>query len=159
MRQGLFVALVIAAVSVFGCSKNEGASSKCGASTDSGSCNSCCRANGANGYKYTGAGTCGCLGGTDTGSAPAPGGATSFAGTYKSNWGPTVFTQAGSTVSATYARGTMTCTASGNALDCDWREGAAAGKARLTKDASGVIAGTWGNGVSPTNGGPWNFSP
>jgi hypothetical protein len=159
MRQGFFAALVIAAVGVFGCSKNEGASSKCGASVDSSSCTSCCHANGANGYKYTGAGTCACLGGTDTGSASPGGGMTSFAGTYKSNWGPTVFTQSGSTVSATYARGSMTCAASGNALDCTWREGAATGKARLTKDASGVIAGTWGNGLSATNGGPWNFSP
>ncbi len=160
MRQGFFAALVIAALGVFGCSKNEGASSKCGASTDSGSCNSCCHANGASGYKYTGAGTCGCLGGNDTSSAPAPGGATaSFGGTYKSNWGPTVFAQDGPRVVASYARGNMTCMASGSALDCDWHEGAAFGKARLTKNANGTIAGTWGNHASSTDGGPWLFSP
>ena len=164
MRHGFIFALAIAVIGVSllgGCSKNEAASSKCGASSDSSSCNSCCRANGANGYKYTGAGTCGCLGGTDTSSAPAPGGGTTtnFAGTYKSNWGTTVFTQTGANVNATYARGTVTCVASGPSLDCDWREGAASGKARLTKDSSGAIKGTWGNRASATDGGPWLFSP
>jgi hypothetical protein len=164
MRQGFIFALAIAVIGVSlleGCSKNEGASSRCGASTDTSSCESCCHANGANGYKYTGAGTCACLGGTDTGSAPAPGGgaATSFAGTYKSNWGPTVFAQAGSTVTATYSRGNMTCKAAGSALDCDWREGAASGKAHLVKNANGTLTGTWGNRASATDGGPWLFSP
>ena len=160
MRQGFIFALAIAALGLFGCSKNEAASSRCGASTDSSACEGCCHANGANGYKYTGAGTCGCLGGNTTSSAPAPGVATaSFAGTSKSNWGPTVFAQDGVRVVATYARGNMTCMASGSALDCDWHEGATFGKARLTKNASGTITGTWGNRASATDGGPWLFSP
>ena len=53
----------------------------------------------------------------------------------------------------------MTCLAVGSTLECDWREASAAGKAKLTKEADGSIKGTWGNGSSATNGGPWLFNP
>ena len=53
----------------------------------------------------------------------------------------------------------MTCKASGSALDCDWHEGAASGKAHLVKNISGTLTGTWGNRASSTDGGPWLFTP
>jgi hypothetical protein len=162
MRQGILFALVIALAGVFGCSKNDAATSQCNASADTTSCESCCHANGANGYSYAGSGSCSCLGGKASAgstSAPSTGGTPSFAGTYRSNWGATVFTQTGSQVTAKYPRGSMTCAASGSALDCDWREGSMAGKAHLVKEPNGSIDGTWGNGSSATNGGPWVFNP
>ncbi|MEO7328285.1 MAG: hypothetical protein ABI193_06890 [Minicystis sp.] len=161
MRLGIIMALGLAALAITGCAKNEAASAACAASTDSSSCESCCKTNGANGYKYVGGGTCGCLGGKEGAATPAPvvgGGATSFAGTYKSTWGPTVFTQDGAKVNAKYPNGSMTCTPTGPTLDCDWREAASFGKARLTRDASGSLRGTWGNGGSATNGGSWIFN-
>ena len=157
--RGIMWVLVVAVAAAVGCSKNEAASAQCGASADATSCQACCTSNGANGYKYTGANTCSCLGGKSSGSTPATGAAASFAGPYKSNWGSTVFAQDGSRVTANYPSGSMSCNATGNVLDCDWHDGALAGKARLTKDASGAISGTWGNGASNTNGGSWNFSP
>lgn len=84
---------------------------------------------------------------------------TAFAGTYTSTWGTTTFEQNGSSVTAKYPRGTLSCLANGASLTCDWFEGASRGKAVLTKNADGTITGTWGNGSSATNGGPWRFSP
>jgi hypothetical protein len=124
-------------------------------------CESCCTTNGASGYKYMS--TCTCLGSNGKGPAAAAGAGstttTSFAGTYNSTWGKAVVTQAGNKVNVAYARGTMTCTAAGNALDCDWREGATSGRAKLVKETSGAIRGTWGNGASDSNGGAWVFTP
>lgn len=103
-----------------------------------------------------------------TGSAPAvttaaatttAAAATKFAGAYSSNWGTTTFEQNGSSVTAKYPRGTLSCLAVGDHLTCDWFEGNMRGKASLTKNADGTITGTWGNGSSATDGGPWRFSP
>lgn len=85
--------------------------------------------------------------------------ASTFAGTYTSTWGTTTFQQNGSAVTAKYPRGTLSCIASGMALTCDWFEGSSRGKAALVKNADGSISGSWGNGSSATNGGPWRFSP
>ncbi len=82
-----------------------------------------------------------------------------FEGTYESNWGNTTFRQVGTTVTAKYPKGRMTCTASGKSLDCTWFEGSARGKALLTLQPNGNITGTWGKGTSATNGGPWTFTP
>ena len=155
-------AVFAACVAAAGCSNNEAASRACSAMTDSASCSACCTSNGANGHKIASGSPCGCLGGDGSGkSAPAPAAAAavSFAGTYKSAWGATVFTQQGNQVSATYPNGTMACVPNGSTLDCNWREAASSGKALLTKDASGGITGTWGTGTSATNGGPWVFTP
>jgi hypothetical protein len=91
-----------------------------------------------------------------TGATPA---AVSFAGNYKSAWGQTVFAQTGNQVSATYPNGTIACVATGNVADCDWKEAKGVGKARLVKEASGAIKGTWGMNASATDGGAWNFTP
>lgn len=81
-----------------------------------------------------------------------------FEGTYKSNWGSTTFLEVGSTVTAKYPKGTMTCSTAGDVLTCDWFEGGSRGKALLTRQSNGDISGTWGNGTSATNGGPWSFT-
>lgn len=81
-----------------------------------------------------------------------------FEGTYSSNWGTTTFRETGTTVTAKYPKGTMTCKATGDTLDCDWFEGGARGKATLTRQSNGNISGTWGKGSSATNGGPWLFT-
>jgi hypothetical protein len=153
-------ALIVTLVAAMACSKNESATAACGAPKDTESCNACCTSNGATGYKFI-SGTCECLGGDSKGGGAKPpvAAGVTFAGTYKSNWGPTVFTQTGNTVNAKYPNGSMTCQAAGSALDCDWREGALAGRAKLAKQADGSIRGTWGNGASATAGGSWTFLP
>ena len=82
-----------------------------------------------------------------------------FRGTYRSTWGDTVFTQAGKVVVARYPDGTLDCMAAGSTLDCSWKEGSGFGKARLTKQASGSIQGTWGNATDDHDGGQWTFIP
>ena len=142
-----FAGLLIAAgAAITGCAKNDAATAACSSMTGAESCNGCCTTNGATGYKYMTA--CTCLGssGKPAAAAAAPGSTTSFAGTYKSTFGQAVVTQVGNDVSVKYARGNMTCTAAGNALDCSWREGATSGRAKLVKETSGTIRGTWGNG-------------
>lgn len=153
--------LAIGSFGAAGCSKNEAATTACSSMHDSDSCSACCTTNGASGHKYATGSTCSCLGGASkaaptTKSAPAT---ASFAGTYKTNWGPTVFAQNGTAIAATYPNGSMTCQPSGNTLDCDWKEAKAAGKAKLTKEADGSLKGTWGTGTSATNGGAWLFTP
>jgi hypothetical protein len=55
--------MLVVALLLLGCSKNEAASQACkGATADSDTCNNCCKANGASGYTYVN-GQCGCLGG------------------------------------------------------------------------------------------------
>jgi hypothetical protein len=92
---------------------------------------------------------------------PGPSGneaaAGSFAGVYVSTWGDTTFTENGSNVKGKYPGGVLDCTSSGANLDCSWREGSGSGKARLTRQLSGDISGTWGNGASATDGGSWLF--
>jgi hypothetical protein len=82
-----------------------------------------------------------------------------FRGTYRSHWGDTVFSQAGKVVVARYPDGTLDCMAAGATLDCSWKEGSGSGKARLTKEASGAIVGTWGNAADDHDGGKWTFVP
>jgi hypothetical protein len=89
-----------------------------------------------------------------TGGPPA-----SFAGKYDSAWGVTTFTQEGTRVTGKYPKGNLSCSAAGNTLECDWREATTLGKARLIKQANGKLSGTWGDGDSATNGGPWVFTP
>src|SRR5262245_46482633 len=82
--------------------------------------------------------------------------AVTFSGTYRAAWGDTVFTQSGSAVNASYTGGALSCTAKESTLDCTWKEGAASGKALLTRSADGTIEGTWGNGESSKDGGKWS---
>lgn len=94
-----------------------------------------------------------------SGESSGPAAAT-FAGAYVSNWGPCALSQDGASVSGTCTRGTtMTCQANGDTLQCDWKESAGSGKATLTRQPTGVLAGTWGNQSSASNGGAWTFTP
>ena len=81
-----------------------------------------------------------------------------FAGVYGSTWGRTTFVEEGGAVTAKYPRGTLSCTASGEVLNCDWVEGSLKGKARLERQSNGDLKGKWGNGSSESNGGPWFFT-
>ena len=82
-----------------------------------------------------------------------------FRGTYRAAWGDTVFTQAGKVVVASYPGGSLDCMANGDVLDCTWKEGVGGGKARLTRQASGTLQGTWGNAADDHDGGQWTFVP
>ncbi len=57
-----FIALTLAATFALGCAENKAATEKCKGSGSSSDCESCCKSEGANGYKYI-SGKCGCLGG------------------------------------------------------------------------------------------------
>jgi hypothetical protein len=83
-----------------------------------------------------------------------------FKGTYVTNWGKAKCTQVKRNVNCLYAgkSGSMDCKVVGDKeLDCDWDEPGASGKSKLTKKDDGRLVGTWGNGQSSTNGGPWVF--
>jgi hypothetical protein len=82
----------------------------------------------------------------------------SFAGRYRSTYGDVRITHAGDRVKGTYPGGTLDCSVDGKKLDCDWKDSAGIGKARLEKQANGDLKGTWGNGASYTNGGGWLFT-
>lgn len=164
-RAAAILSATFAILGATACSKNEAATSACSAMQTTDTCSACCSTNGASGHKIATGSTCTCLGGSGAAKAPpapnakATAATASFAGTYKSNWGPTTFAQNGSAIAATYARGSMSCQPSSNTLDCDWKEGALSGKAKLTKEADGSLKGTWGNGASNSNGGTWLFTP
>ncbi len=92
---------------------------------------------------------------------PPPGGDVVFAGAYSSVWGVVTLTQARATpltVTGKYGRGSMKCAALGEKLDCAWVESSGAGRAAFTRDATGNLKGTWGNGGSSTSGGAWNLT-
>ncbi|MEJ7734952.1 MAG: hypothetical protein WKG00_37910 [Polyangiaceae bacterium] len=160
-RFGVAVVLSGLAMLGTGCSKNDTASSACASMASSDTCSACCTQNGANGYKHATGSACECMGGNAKAAAPGAGTtpSASFAGSYKSAWGQTVFNQTGNQVSATYPNGTIACVATGNVADCDWKEAKGVGKAKLVKEAGGAIKGTWGMGASATDGGAWNFTP
>ena len=85
-----------------------------------------------------------------------------FRGTWTSNWGKAKCTQVKRNVNCLYAgkSGSMDCKVVGDKdLECDWEEPGLTGKAKLTKKDDGRLVGTWGNGSSATNGGPWIFKP
>ena len=85
-----------------------------------------------------------------------------FRGTWTSNWGKAKCTQVKRNVNCLYAgkSGSMDCKVVGEKdLECDWEEPGLTGKAKLTKKDDGRLVGTWGNGSSSTNGGPWIFKP
>lgn len=85
-----------------------------------------------------------------------------FRGSYVTNWGKAKCTQVKRNVNCLYAgkSGGMDCKVVGeDVVECDWEEPSATGKARLTRKDDGKLVGTWGNGESATNGGPWIFKP
>ena len=87
---------------------------------------------------------------------------TDFSGTYITNWGKAHCTQVKRNVNCLYAgkSGSLDCKVVGEKqLECDWEEPGLSGKAKLTKHDDGKLVGTWGNGSSFSDGGPWSFKP
>jgi hypothetical protein len=92
-------------------------------------------------------------------SVPASTGAgTSFTGTYGSARGNVSCNQGGLFVQCTYPSGSLFCAANGPELACTWN-GGGTGRATFQRQASGVIAGTWGDGFSSNSRGPWDLTP
>lgn len=85
-----------------------------------------------------------------------------FRGKYRTNWGSATCTQVKRNVNCLYAGkgGGLECKVVGeDTLECDWDEPGASGKAKLVRKEDGRLVGTWGNGSSSKNGGPWVFKP
>jgi hypothetical protein len=91
--------------------------------------------------------------------APASTGAgTSFTGTYGSARGNVSCNQGGLFVQCTYPSGSLFCAANGPELACTWN-GGGTGRATFQRQASGVLAGTWGDGFSSNSRGQWDLAP
>jgi hypothetical protein len=81
-------------------------------------------------------------------------------GIYESNWGLTSFDDAGAVVRVRWRTGSMVCRGGAGSgtrsLDCEWTQGDK-GRATLRVDSPRAVRGTWGNGASAVDGGPWVF--
>jgi hypothetical protein len=82
----------------------------------------------------------------------------SFAGNYTSERGNVSCTQNGGSVSCNYPGGALFCAANGAQLDCGW-SGGGQGRAVFQRQASGVLAGTYGDIFSATSRGKWDLVP
>jgi hypothetical protein len=92
-------------------------------------------------------------------SAPASGVAsTSFTGSYGSARGNVSCNQGGAFVQCTYPGGSLFCAANGPELACTW-SGGGQGRATFQRQASGVLAGTYGDAFSANSRGPWDLVP
>ena len=93
--------------------------------------------------------------GCHRGGATYFGTARAFAGTWGSQWGDVVFVAHGDDLEATFPGGSMKCRVDGDRILCDWEEGSANGQAIFVRQSDTLLAGTWGSGLSATDGGPW----
>ncbi len=82
----------------------------------------------------------------------------SYSGTYGSSRGNVSCNQGGLFVQCQYPSGSMFCAANGPELACTW-SGGGQGRATFQRQASGVLAGTWGDGLSPNSRGSWDLVP
>lgn len=82
----------------------------------------------------------------------------SFTGTYGSSRGNVSCNQGGLFVQCQYPNGSLFCAANGPELACTW-SGGGQGRATFQRQASGVLAGTWGDGLSPNSRGSWDLVP
>ena len=82
----------------------------------------------------------------------------SFTGTYSSSRGNVSCNQGGLFVQCQYPNGSMFCAANGPELACTW-SGGGQGRATFQRQTSGVLAGTWGDGLSPNSRGAWDLLP
>jgi hypothetical protein len=81
-----------------------------------------------------------------------------YAGSYRTSEGGLTLTQTAAdphSVNGRYAKGTMSCHATGDDLECRWLEHNAAGGARFKRQPNGDMKGTWGVRSSATDGGKW----
>lgn len=82
-----------------------------------------------------------------------------FGGNYTSARGNVVCTQSAATVTCQYPGGSLFCTASTTTqLDCGWT-GGGSGRAIFVRQASGVLAGTYGDFFSANSRGQWDLIP
>lgn len=94
-----------------------------------------------------------------TPTAPPAVASTGFAGNYSSQRGNVACAQNGANVSCGYQGGTMYCLAQGaTQLDCAWT-GGGQGRAVFQRQASGTLAGTWGDFFSTNSRGAWDLVP
>jgi len=89
---------------------------------------------------------------------PAPAANASFSGSYSSSRGNVQCSQGGVFVQCQYPGGTLFCAASGPELACTWN-GGGQGRATFQRAATGVLAGTWGDGFSADSRGRWDLVP
>jgi hypothetical protein len=89
---------------------------------------------------------------------PAPAANASFSGSYSSSRGNVQCSQGGVFVQCQYPGGTLFCAASGPELACSW-SGGGQGRATFQRGATGVLAGTWGDGFSTDSRGRWDLVP
>jgi hypothetical protein len=82
----------------------------------------------------------------------------SFAGNYSSQRGNVSCTQGGLFVQCQFPGGNLFCAASGPELACTW-SGGGQGRATFQRQASGVLAGTWGDAFSTNSRGQWDLTP
>jgi hypothetical protein len=66
--------------------------------------------------------------------------------------------QGGLFVQCQYPGGSLFCAANGPELSCTW-SGGGQGRANFQRQASGVLAGTWGDGFSANSRGQWDLVP
>ncbi len=84
---------------------------------------------------------------------------TGFAGNYSSQRGNVACAQNGQNVSCGYQGGTMYCIANGTSqMDCAWT-GGGQGRAAFQRQATGTLAGTWGDFFSANSRGAWDLVP
>lgn len=89
---------------------------------------------------------------------PAPSNSGSFGGTYGSARGNVSCTQGGVFAQCQYPGGNLFCAANGPELACTW-SGGGQGRAAFVRQASGVLSGTWGDGLSVSSRGQWDLVP
>jgi hypothetical protein len=90
--------------------------------------------------------------------APTPVPSGSFSGTYGSTRGNVSCTQGGVFTQCQYPGGNLFCAANGPELACTWSD-AGQGRALFVRQPSGVLAGTWGDGLSANSRGQWDLIP
>lgn len=81
-----------------------------------------------------------------------------YAGSYKTSEGAMTLEQKAadpSTVTGTYAKGTIACKAKGSELACVWKEPSSSGHAKFKRAANGDMSGSWGLDSASSGGGTW----
>jgi astacin (peptidase family M12A) len=87
-----------------------------------------------------------------------PAASASFTGTYSSARGSVSCSQGGLFVQCQYPSGSLFCAANGPELACSWN-GGGQGRASFQRQASGVLAGSYGDGFSADSRGRWDLTP
>lgn len=81
-----------------------------------------------------------------------------WTGRWRSTFGVVEFAQTGRKVTGVYPGGTLTCDAPGLDLVCGWADNTGSGRAKFHWDNSDSASGTFGNGASDSDQGPWTLT-